>query len=92
MPQKTFISSKSPLTTFLSNKVPLTSFISNKPPLRWPLYCPQGSGTLRQQLLMMYCMVQDSALPYLIFVNFGTPPHYLGLYKVHQKVRKFVTK
>ena len=29
---------------------------------------------------------------YLIFVNFGTPPHYLGLYKVHQKVCKFVTK
>ena len=29
---------------------------------KWPLYCPQGSGTLRQQLLMMhgiawYCMV-----------------------------------
>ena len=28
----------------------------------WPLYCPQGSGTLRQQLLVMhgiarYCMV-----------------------------------
>ena len=30
--------------------------------------------------------------PYLIFVNFGTPPHYLGLYKVHQKVCKFATK
>ena len=30
--------------------------------------------------------------PYLIFVNFGSPPHYLGLYKGHQKVRKFVTK
>ena len=29
---------------------------------------------------------------YLIFVNFGTPPHYLGLYKVHQKVCKFATK
>ena len=29
---------------------------------KWPLYCPQGSGMLRQQLLMMrgiawYCMV-----------------------------------
>ena len=29
---------------------------------KWQLYCPQGSGTLRQQLLMMhgiewYCMV-----------------------------------
>ena len=29
---------------------------------KWPLYCPQGSGTLRQQLLMMhgiawFCMV-----------------------------------
>ena len=29
---------------------------------KWPLYCPQGSGTLRQQLLIMhgiasYCMV-----------------------------------
>ena len=29
---------------------------------KWPLYCPQGSGTLRQQILMMhgiawYCMV-----------------------------------
>ena len=22
---------------------------------------------------------------YLIFVNFGTPPHYLGLIKVHKK-------
>ena len=21
---------------------------------KWPLYCPQGSGTLRQQLLMMH--------------------------------------
>ena len=28
-------------------------------------------------------------ISYLIFVNFGTPPHYLGLIKVHQKVRKF---
>ena len=23
---------------------------------KWPLYCPQGSGTLRQQLLMMHCI------------------------------------
>ena len=23
-------------------------------PKKWPLYCPQVSGTLRQQLLMMY--------------------------------------
>ena len=21
---------------------------------KWPLYCPEGSGTLRQQLLMMH--------------------------------------
>ena len=32
---------------------------------KWPLYCPQGSGTLRQQLLMMhgiawYCIVLHS--------------------------------
>ena len=32
-----------------------------------------------------------SILTYLIFVNFGTPPHYLGLKKVHQKVREFAT-
>ena len=36
--------------------------ISSVPKKKWPLYCPQGSGTLRQQLLMMhsiawYCMV-----------------------------------
>ena len=30
--------------------------------------------------------------PYLIFVNFWTPPHYIGLWKVHQKVHKFATK
>ena len=30
--------------------------------------------------------------PYLIFVNFGAPPHYLSLYKGQQKVRKFMTK
>ena len=33
---------------------------------KWPLYCPQGSGTLRQQLLMMhgiawYCILHHIA-------------------------------
>ena len=31
-------------------------------------------------------------LLYLIFVNFGAQPHYLGLQQGHQQVRKFVTK
>ena len=29
---------------------------------------------------------------YFIFVNFGTLPYYLGMSKVHQKVRTFATK
>ena len=29
---------------------------------------------------------------YLVFVSFGSPSHYLGLYKVPQKVRKFAAK
>ena len=41
---------------------------------KWPLYCPQGSGTLRQQLLMMhgiacYCMVLQGIALYCIEVH-----------------------
>ena len=45
---------------------------------------PQKLSTLPKDLKL--------AFSYLIFVSFGTPPHYLGLYKVHQKVCKFATK
>ena len=41
---------------------------------KWPLYCPQGSGTLRQQLLMMrgiawYCMVLHGIALYCIVLH-----------------------
>ena len=41
---------------------------------KWPLYCPQGSGTLRQQLLMMhgiamYCIVLHSIAWYCMVLH-----------------------
>ena len=41
---------------------------------KWQLYCPQGSGTLRQQLLMMhgiawYCMVLHGIAWYCIVLH-----------------------
>ena len=41
---------------------------------KWPLYCPQGSGTLRQQLLLMhgiawYCIVLHSIAWYCIVLH-----------------------
>ena len=41
---------------------------------KWPLYCPQGSGTLRQQLLMFhgiawYCMVLHGIAWYCIVLH-----------------------
>ena len=41
---------------------------------KWPLYCPQGSGTLRQQLLMIhgiawYCMVLHGIAWYCIVLH-----------------------
>ena len=44
------------------------------------------------QILPCSCSLQRRRGLYLIFVNFGTPPYHLGLYKVHQKVCKFATK
>ena len=46
---------RSPVTKVLENRWDLKTFwtieVTNK---KRPLYCPQGSGTLRQQLLMMH--------------------------------------
>merc|ERR1711952_76317 len=42
--------------------------------IKWPLYCPQGSGTLRQQLLMIawYCMVLHGIAWYcMVFHGFA---------------------
>ena len=41
---------------------------------KWPLYCPQGSGTLRQLLLMMhgiawYCMVMHCIAQYCMVLH-----------------------
>ena len=41
---------------------------------KWQLYCPQGSGTLRQQLLMMhgiawYCIVLHSIAWYCMVLH-----------------------
>ena len=41
---------------------------------KWPLYCPQGSGTLRQQLFMMhgiawYCMVLNGIAGYCMVLH-----------------------
>ena len=41
---------------------------------KWPLYCPQGSGTLRQQLLMVhgiawYCIVLHSIAWYCMVLH-----------------------
>ena len=43
-------------------------------PQKWPIYCPQGSGTLRQQLLMMhgiawYCMVLHGIVWYCMVMH-----------------------
>merc|ERR1712020_42914 len=45
---------------------------------KWPLYCPQGSGTLRQQLLMMhgialYCIVLHGIAWYCTILHHLAP-------------------
>ena len=40
----------------------------------------------------IFCIYAIVDWAYLILVNYGAPPHSLGLYKGYQKVRKFVTK
>ena len=47
--------------------------------------------SIDQECIQMHRLL-GKGFAYLVFVNFGTPPHYLGLYKVHQKVCKFATK
>ena len=47
----------------------------------------QGFARMVRMVTVMAMHVQ--LCTYLMFVNFGTPPHYLGLQKVHQKVHKF---
>ena len=56
---------------FVGQVVPVEVFLKSK---KWPLYCPQGSGTLRQQLLMMYgiawyCMVLHDIAWYCMVLN-----------------------
>ena len=59
-------------TTVTIENIPQT-----RPPIggqKWPLYCPQGSGTLRQQLLMMhgialYCMVMHGIALYCMVLH-----------------------
>ena len=39
------------ISSFTGQNAFQNKFLSSE---KWPLYCPQGSGTLRQQLLMMH--------------------------------------
>ena len=53
---------------------------------------PRSPGPLSQATLVATPPTTCSNWSHLIFVIFGAPPHFLGLYKGHLKVRKFVTK
>ena len=49
-----------------------------------------GEFNLRNEVIIILEQVLQMFI--LIFVSFGTPPHYLSLLKVRQKVHKFMTK
>ena len=51
--------------------------------LLWCVVSPWLSLVHKLLVINLHCY---SYTPYLIFVNFGAPPHLLGLYKGHQKL------